>query len=62
MLADGLDAAAASYRVGYESPSQFSREYRGQIQRPAPAGRHRDPGRTASGLTEGRDSLERLRL
>lgn len=27
MLQDGLDAAAASYRVGYESPSQFSREY-----------------------------------
>ncbi|MDY3554917.1 AraC family transcriptional regulator [Gemmata sp. JC717] len=28
MLGDGLDAAAAAYRVGYESPSQFSREYR----------------------------------
>ncbi|WP_435100271.1 AraC family transcriptional regulator [Arhodomonas sp. AD133] len=28
MLAEGLEAAAASYRVGYESPSQFSREYR----------------------------------
>jgi AraC-like DNA-binding protein len=28
MIADGLDAAQASYRVGYESPSQFSREYR----------------------------------
>lgn len=27
MLAEGLDAASASYRVGYESPSQFSREY-----------------------------------
>lgn len=27
MLAEGLEAAAASYRVGYESPSQFSREY-----------------------------------
>jgi AraC-like DNA-binding protein len=27
MLADGLDASAAGYRVGYESPSQFSREY-----------------------------------
>jgi AraC-like DNA-binding protein len=23
-----LDAAAAVFRVGYESPSQFSREYR----------------------------------
>lgn len=28
MLADGLDAAAAAHRVGYESPSHFSREYR----------------------------------
>ncbi len=27
MLCEGLEAAAASYRVGYESPSQFSREY-----------------------------------
>lgn len=27
MLAEGLDAATASYRVGYESPSHFSREY-----------------------------------
>lgn len=27
MLTDGLEAAAAGYRVGYESPSQFSREY-----------------------------------
>jgi AraC-like DNA-binding protein len=28
MLGDGLDAASAGFRVGYESPSQFSREYR----------------------------------
>jgi len=28
MLTEGLDAAAAGYRVGYESASQFSREYR----------------------------------
>jgi AraC-like DNA-binding protein len=28
MLGAGLDAAAAAFRVGYESPSQFSREYR----------------------------------
>ncbi|MCY7293928.1 AraC family transcriptional regulator [Alteromonas sp. a30] len=27
MLHEGLEAAAASYKVGYESPSQFSREY-----------------------------------
>ncbi|MBM0103673.1 AraC family transcriptional regulator [Steroidobacter sp. S1-65] len=28
MLMEGLEAAAAAHRVGYESPSQFSREYR----------------------------------
>ncbi len=28
MLADGLDAARAAHQVGYESASQFSREYR----------------------------------
>lgn len=28
MLAQGLDAAAAGHRVGYESASQFSRDYR----------------------------------
>lgn len=28
MLGDGLDAAAAAHRVGYESASHFSREYR----------------------------------
>ena len=28
MLIDGLDATTAAFRVGYESPSQFSREYR----------------------------------
>ena len=27
MLAEGIEASAAAYRVGYESPSQFSREY-----------------------------------
>lgn len=27
MLNDGVEAAVAAYRVGYESPSQFSREY-----------------------------------
>jgi AraC-like DNA-binding protein len=28
MLAHAVDAAVAGHRVGYESPSQFSREYR----------------------------------
>ncbi len=28
MLSEALDAATAAYRVGYQSPSQFSREYR----------------------------------
>lgn len=27
MLADSLNASSAAYRVGYESPSQFNREY-----------------------------------
>ena len=34
LLAEGLDAAGAGYRVGYESPSQFSREYRRLFGRP----------------------------
>jgi AraC-like DNA-binding protein len=28
MLSEGLEASSAAHRVGYESPSQFSREYR----------------------------------
>jgi AraC-like DNA-binding protein len=28
MIGEGLDAAEAAFRVGYESPSQFGREYR----------------------------------
>jgi AraC-like DNA-binding protein len=31
MLSKGLDAASAGFRVGYESPSQFSRDYRRQF-------------------------------
>lgn len=27
MLTESIDAASASFQVGYESPSQFSREY-----------------------------------
>lgn len=34
MLADHLDASTAAYRVGYESPSQFSREYSRQFGAP----------------------------
>ena len=34
LLAEGIDAASAGYRVGYESPSQFSREYRRLFGRP----------------------------
>jgi len=34
MLCEGLDASAAGYRVGYESPSQFSREYSRQFGAP----------------------------
>jgi AraC-like DNA-binding protein len=36
MLSEVLDAASAGFRVGYESPSQFSREYRPSV-RPASA-------------------------
>ena len=28
MFADGIESASAGHRVGYESASQFSREYR----------------------------------
>jgi AraC-like DNA-binding protein len=34
MLAEGADAASASHRVGYQSPSQFSREYARQFGAP----------------------------
>lgn len=48
MVAEGLDAASAGYRVGYESPSQFSREYAKRFGLP--------PGRDAHGLR--RQALE----
>jgi AraC-like DNA-binding protein len=28
MLIEGIDAASAAFQVGYDSPSQFSREYK----------------------------------
>ncbi|WP_234274620.1 helix-turn-helix domain-containing protein [Billgrantia zhangzhouensis] len=34
MIRDGLPAAAAAARVGYESPSQFSREFKRFFGRP----------------------------
>jgi AraC-like DNA-binding protein len=34
MLTEHLDASTAAFRVGYESPSQFSREYRRQFGAP----------------------------
>ena len=42
LLADPGDVAAIAYAVGYESPSQFSREYRRQFGAP--------PGRDAARL------------
>lgn len=38
MLVDGLDAGVAALKVGYESGSQFSREYDG-VRRTSPSGR-----------------------
>jgi len=38
MLSEGLDAAEAAFRVGYENPSQFGREYRRMFGAPP----HRD--------------------
>jgi AraC-like DNA-binding protein len=34
MIVSGLDAATAAYDVGYESPAQFSREYRREFGQP----------------------------
>jgi AraC-like DNA-binding protein len=36
MLAESLDAANAAFQVGYESPSQFSREYNRLFGAPPP--------------------------
>jgi AraC-like DNA-binding protein len=45
MLRDGISAAAASSRVGYESPSQFGREFKRQFGK-TPAQLARDEGKT----------------
>ncbi len=45
MLSEALDAATAGYRVGYQSPSQFSREYRRLFGAP--------PGRDVSRIQTG---------
>jgi transcriptional regulator GlxA family with amidase domain len=34
MVADGIDAASAGFSVGYDSPSQFSRDYSRLFGRP----------------------------
>jgi AraC-like DNA-binding protein len=34
MLGEGLDAASAGFRVGYEDPSYFSRDYKKQFGAP----------------------------
>ena len=61
MLGKAMDAAQAAYEVGYESPSQFSREYRRLFGNP-PAHdiAHLKDSRTATGHhgdTEDRELL-----
>jgi AraC-like DNA-binding protein len=46
---DSMDAATAGYRVGYESPSQFSREYRRLFGKP-PARDVKSSGVIGSGI------------
>lgn len=46
MLMEGMDASSAAYEVGYESVSQFSREYSRLFGQP--------PGRDVKGLREGK--------
>ena len=49
MLDGTLNAATAGYRVGYQSPSQFSREYRRLFGAP--------PGRTSPACAARRETL-----
>jgi len=51
LLIDQVDAATASHRVGYESPSQFSREYRRLFGLP--------PVKDAERLRDTHDALQR---
>lgn len=50
MLNEHLDAATAAFKVGYESPSQFSREYGRQFGTP--------PKRDISELRQGAERIE----
>lgn len=55
MLTDGMDAASAAFEVGYESPSQFSREYSRFFGKPP----MRDiKARRLAGGASGSDSLQ----
>ena len=50
MLVDGLDAASAAFEVGYESASQFNREYSPVLWAAADAGCQNDEGARAPAL------------
>ena len=50
MLSEARDAQAAAFEVGYESPSQFSREYRRLFG--APPGRDAQDLRHSMGLAD----------
>ena len=52
LLTDALDAATAAFRVGYQSPSQFSRDYRRAFGAP-PGADSRQSRRVALGLDAG---------